>query len=94
MRFGTKFWLRRGAIDRHDGVGRSRFVAARLLFARGCHIYAELLEDDPGSADPGTCQAGQRGWWGRTSVRTWEPERPVAHANNFFNDGWRRGAVN
>lgn len=54
MRFGTKFWLRRGSISRQDGMGRARFVAARLLFRRGHQIYAELLEDDHGTDIPGT----------------------------------------
>jgi hypothetical protein len=93
MRFGTKFWLRRGGMWRHAGAGRARFVAARLLFKRGHQIYAELLEDDPGTADSRTCRAGQRGWWEKVSVRTWEPERPMAHAGNYINDGWCSGGA-
>jgi hypothetical protein len=84
MRFGTKFWLRRGSMFRHAGAGHARFVAARWLFCRGEQVYAELLEDDPGTDDPGTCHAGQRGWWGRTSVSLWEDERPKAHAGNYI----------
>lgn len=84
MRFGTKFWLRRGSISREAGVGRARFVAARLLFRRGKHVYAELLEDDPGTDDAETCRAGQRGWWGQASVRAWTAERPIADAGNYL----------
>jgi hypothetical protein len=86
MRFGTKFWLRRGSISRQDGMGRARFVAARLLFRRGHQIYAELLEDDHGTDIPGTCWSGQRGWWSQSSVSEWVSERPNAHAGNYIND--------
>jgi hypothetical protein len=89
MKFGTKFWLRRGSIDRKEGLGKARFVLAKLLFARGSQVFVELLEDDDHSL-VGMSRLGEKWWASKSSVHEYCEKRPEANEDNYINTGMRR----
>jgi len=64
MKFGTVVMVQRGSVGRAYGTpGCLRYVAGRLLGARGHQRYVRLLQDDP-FATVGYCtDAGSTGQW-------------------------------
>lgn len=90
FKFGDKLWLRRGSMDRQEGMGKARFVIAELLFYRGNRVMCRLLEDDPfamnvnGKGD----EAGAVGWWGKSSIIPLTDQRPVASKENYLPQKW------